>query len=113
VQLITARIHSRNKIAIGCVQAASRRRATANQQMLDKSREALNNSSMNPQSTKWMKCDFIHFFIFNGLQPSKMVAHPCATETLNKSEFPETLEQLQLNTQWAVSNAAITRHHSH
>jgi hypothetical protein len=35
-----------------------------------------------------MKCDFIHFFIFNGVTPSKMVAHPCATQTLNKSEFP-------------------------
>jgi hypothetical protein len=30
-------------------------------------KEALNNSSMNSQSTKWMKCDFIHFFIFNGV----------------------------------------------
>ncbi len=35
-----------------------------------------------------MKCDCIHFFIFNGMQPSKMVAQPCATETLNKLEFP-------------------------
>ncbi len=45
--------------------------------------EALNNSSMNSQSTKWIKCDFIHFFIFNGLTPSKMVARACATESLN------------------------------
>jgi hypothetical protein len=46
-------------------------------------KEALINSSMNFQSTKWMKCDFTHFFIFNGLQPPKMAAHPCTAETLN------------------------------
>jgi hypothetical protein len=50
--------------------------------------EALNNSSMNSQSMKWMKSDFIHFFIFNGLQPSNMAAYPLAAKTLNKSEFP-------------------------
>jgi uncharacterized protein YbaR (Trm112 family) len=27
-------------------------------------------------------------FIFNALQSLKMAAHPCAAETLNKSEFP-------------------------
>jgi hypothetical protein len=55
-------------------------------------KEALNNSSMYSQSSKWMKCDFTHFFIFNGLQPSPCeiehgAAHTCTAETLNKSEF--------------------------
>ena len=31
------------------------------------SKEALINSSMNSQSKKGIKCDFIPFFIFNGL----------------------------------------------
>jgi hypothetical protein len=39
-----------------------------------------------------MQCDFIHFFIFNGLTPSKMVARACATQTLNKSEFPKPFQ---------------------
>ena len=33
--------------------------------------EALNNSSMNYQSTNRIKCDFILFFIFNGLSATE------------------------------------------
>jgi len=31
-------------------------------------------------------------FIFNDLQSSKMLAHPCAKEALNKSEFPKVFK---------------------
>jgi hypothetical protein len=34
-------------------------------------KEALNNSSMNYQSTNKIKCDFILFFIFNGLSATE------------------------------------------
>jgi len=33
--------------------------------------EALNNSTMNYQSKKKIKCDFIFFFIFNGLSATE------------------------------------------
>ena len=37
-------------------------------------KKALNNSSMNDQSTPNKKCDFCLALIFNGLQPMKMLA---------------------------------------
>ena len=46
-------------------------------------KEALNNSSLNYQSTGNIKCDFLFPSIFNRLRRSKMTAHPCAAETLN------------------------------
>jgi hypothetical protein len=50
---------------------------------------------MNSQSTKRVKCDFTHFFIFNNLQPSKMAVDPCTAETLISSEFPYLFNQLE------------------
>jgi len=47
------------------------------------SKEALNNSSVNYQSTGNIKCDFLFPFIFNRLTRLKMAAHPCPAETLN------------------------------
>ena len=46
-------------------------------------KEALNNSSLNYQSTGNTKCDFPFPFIFNRLRRLNMAALPCAAETLN------------------------------
>jgi len=52
---------------------SSERRDNATQirAALYQSKEALNNSSMNYQSKKKIKCDFIFFFIFNGLSATE------------------------------------------
>jgi len=47
---------------------------------LDSIKEALNNSSLNYQSTGNIKCDFMFSSIFNRLRRSKMAAHPCAAD---------------------------------
>jgi hypothetical protein len=58
---------------------------------------------MNSQSTKCVKCDFTHFFIYNGLLPSKMAVYPCTVEALNKSEFPNiSLHTLRLREKSAL-----------
>jgi hypothetical protein len=56
--------------------------------ILENIKQALNNSSMNSQSTKKMKFDFTYFFIFNGLQPSKIAVHSCTVDTLNTPDYP-------------------------
>ena len=48
-----------------------------------KSKEALNNSSLNYQSTGNVKCDFPFPLIFNRLRRWKMAARPWTAENLN------------------------------
>jgi hypothetical protein len=45
--------------------------------------EALNNSSLNYQSTGNKKCDFLFPSIFNRLGRLKMEVRPCTAKTLN------------------------------
>ncbi|OGT81957.1 MAG: hypothetical protein A3G96_02375 [Gammaproteobacteria bacterium RIFCSPLOWO2_12_FULL_52_10] len=53
--------------------------------------EALNNSSMNYQSPKNKKCDFCFSRIFNpAMAGLKIMALPCATETLTHQSFLQT-----------------------